>query len=464
MRNMKIKLSVFALAFSALALSIVLISCNGAKAYVKKGAQMEASGMIDSAAEFYFTSLNKKPGNTDAMAGLNRTGSIILSRHFVSFDEALLLDDKESAIANFKKADSFYNRVLAFGITLHFPESKRTQFETVKNAHVEEIYITASAHLEKLEYSQALDLFEEITSLVPGFRDAASLADYAFCKPAYESSLTAMENELFRSAYEGLSDVIKRDPLFSDAAERLEEALEAGRYTIALMTFKNGSNRRNVHTKLSSYVEQNLIGSTDPFLVVVDRESLELILQEQQLELSGLTSGAELEIGSLLGARAILKGTVTECSVSTTPLRHDNKRGYEQYREEKVNAEGKKYYETKYRSVGYTEYYQSTEASMSFTLKLVSMETGAILSSETVESFSSDAIRYLKYGGNMGKLYPAYPNGAVNASSHAHSGLMQLWGSRSSMKNDNIMVDENTKKISAKIQSEIENILKQQVK
>ena len=91
------------------------------------------------------------------------------------------------------------------------------------------------------------------------------------------------------------------------------------------------------------------------------------------------------------------------------------------------------------------------------------METGAVLSSETINTNSSDNIRYLKYAGNIGKLYPAHLNGSVNSSSHAHSSLMQLWGSRSSLKNDNIMVDEISKSIATKIQREIESILKEQV-
>ena len=46
------------------------------------------------------------------------------------------------------------------------------------------------------------------------------------------------------------------------------------------MKFENGSNRNNVETKLSAYAEQQLMNSSDPFLTIVDRESLELILQE----------------------------------------------------------------------------------------------------------------------------------------------------------------------------------------
>ena len=461
---MKNIISPFIIVLTAITLSASLNSCKGAKSYVKRGAKMEAAGMIDQAADFYSTALKKKPANLDALSGLNRTGQIILSRHLALFEEATLRSDKESAIRNFKNAESFYDKVNAFGVTLNFPDSKRAQYESVKNDHVQELYTIATSHLEKLEYNQALKLLEEITSLVPGFKDAASLADFAFCTPTYDLAMTAMDDKLFRSAYETFSDVVNRDETFKDASERRDEVLELGRFTIALMSFKNGSNRRNISTKLSSYLEQNLMESNDPFLVVVDRESIDLILQEQQLELSGLTSGAELEIGSLLGVKAILKGTVTGCTVSTTPLRHDNKRGYEKYRVETIDSEGKKRNETKYRSVGYSEFYQSSEVAMSFTLKLVSMETGAILSSKTIESYSSDDVRYLKYGGNARMLYPAKSNGSVNASSSGHNMLLGLIGQRENLKNDNIMVDDVTKNLAVKIQREIESIIKEQVR
>lgn len=461
---MKNIISPFIIVLTAITLCASLNSCKGAKSYVKRGAKMEAAGMIDQAADFYSTALKKKPANLDALSGLNRTGQIILSRHLALFEEATLRSDKESAIRNFKNAESFYDKVNAFGVTLNFPDSKRAQYESVKNDHVQELYTIATSHLEKLEYNQALKLLEEITSLVPGFKDAASLADFAFCTPTYDLAMTAMDDKLFRSAYETFSDVVNRDETFKDASERRDEVLELGRFTIALMSFKNGSNRRNISTKLSSYVEQNLMESNDPFLVVVDRESIDLILQEQQLELSGLTSGAELEIGSLLGVKAILKGTVTGCTVSTTPLRHDNKRGYEKYRVETIDSEGKKRNETKYRSVGYSEFYQSSEVAMSFTLKLVSMETGAILSSKTIESYSSDDVRYLKYGGNARMLYPAKSNGSVNASSSGHNMLLGLIGQRENLKNDNIMVDDVTKNLAVKIQREIESIIKEQVR
>ena len=45
------------------------------------------------------------------------------------------------------------------------------------------------------------------------------------------------------------------------------------------------------------------MGSTDPFLKVVDRRSLAMILQEQSMGLNGLTSGGDVE--RPLGAKAL---------------------------------------------------------------------------------------------------------------------------------------------------------------
>lgn len=451
---------------SALALSVSfsMTSCNGAKSYVKKAKKMEEAGMIDQAATHFFTALRKKPDNLDALTGMKRTGQIVLSKHLADFDEAVLRNDREAAISSFQKAEAYEKKIASVNVTLVFPQAKRDQFVAVKNAHVEEIYGEATEFLNGLNYDEALTLFERIEELVPGFKDAKALGDYSYCKPKYDLGNNAFDQGHFRTAYESFNNVVNRDANFEDAGARKQEALDAGRYTIALMKFDNGSSRRNVHTKLSSYVEQKLMNSQDPFLTVVDRESLELILQEQHLELSGLTSGTELEIGSLLGAKAILKGTVVDCNYNQTSMHHQNKQGYERYRVEAINSEGKKYYETKYRQVWYAEYNQSSTVTVTFNLKLISMETGTVLKSETVSATNSDNIRFINYSGNKQMLYPARINGGVDSSTSGHNSLVQLSNARRDLKDDDLMINECAQAVAGKVQSEVEAILKEQIK
>ena len=152
------------------------------------------------------------------------------------------------------------------------------------------------------------------------------------------------------------------------------------------------------------------------------------------------------------------------CSHSQTSLRTENKSGFEKYRVEKVNSEGKKYYETKYRPAGYREYFQSGTVTMTFNLKLVSMESGTVLSSKTVTTTKSDNIHYAHYSGNKNNLYPAGISGNVNSSITAHNELVSLIGSRRDLKNSSVMIEEATKGLASKVQSEVEAILLQTVK
>lgn len=447
-----------------LGLSMSISSCNGAKAYVKKAIKLEEAGMMEEAASHYMTALRKKSENLDALVGLKRTGQITLSRHLSDFDAAVFLGDRESAIDSFHKAEEYNEEVTGLGVTLVFPQEKHNQYQTVKNAHVEEIYVEGSSHLENLRYDKAYEIFERIEELLPGFKDAKQLGDYSYCKPRYESASDFMSADMYRSALKLYNEILVRDADYENASDLKEEALEQGKYTIALMKFDNGSTRVNIDTKLSAYVEQNLLESTDPFLTVVDRESLNLILQEQHLDLSGLTSGAELEVGSILGAKAILKGTVLECSYNRSSLNKQSKNGFESYRVEKVNDKGKKYYETKYRPITYMVYSQNSDAKVSFNLKIISMETGSVISSNTVTATVTDNIRYANYGGNKNNVFPANSAGMRDISSTSKNNLKQMLNSRRDVKNADTMIEDATKNLAAKVKAEVEGILLQQVK
>jgi curli biogenesis system outer membrane secretion channel CsgG len=440
-------------------------SCNGAKAYVKKAQKMEEAGATWKASQHYFTALSKKPDNVDALIGLKRAGQIILSRYLAKFDEAQLYGNREEAIKQFQNAEIYYSNVARVGVTLAFPQAKRTLFEAVKNAHVEEIYVEANEHLELNNYYDAQILFEQIEELVPGFKDADLLGDYAFCKPTYEIADKAMVDGRYRTAYKLFNSVVHRDDSYKDAANRKAEALETGLFTIALMKFENGSNKNNIHTKVSSYVEQKLMSSSDIFLKVVDRESIEMILQEQQLELSGLTSGAELEVGSLLGAKAILKGTVVECFTNKSQLRYETKKGFEEYRVQKINPEnGKKYYVKKYRPATYREYTRDSNTKITLSIKLVSMETGTVLSSATVNASQTDKVKYATYNGNNNSLYPENVLGQVDLYGTKRTKLQSLLNSRQSLLNESVLIDNCAKTISSKVLTEVELILHDLIK
>ena len=279
------------------------LGCNGSKAFVKRGEKMEEAGLMDQAANLYYTAVVKKPSNVDAMSGLKRTGQIVLSQHIAQFDESVAYGSRESALDAWHRAEAWDGKLGAVGVQLAFPEAKRATYESVKNAHLDASYRQANILLEQEMFDEAVVEFDAILKLDPTYLDARKLRQVAYCEPKYRLGVTAQESDRFREAYKLFSAVVNEDAGYKDATTRQADALESGRFTVALVEFKNGSSKVNLEVKIQTLVEQALMNSTDPFLKVVDRESLSLILQEQSMGLSGLTPGVTLKLAICLGPK-----------------------------------------------------------------------------------------------------------------------------------------------------------------
>jgi tetratricopeptide (TPR) repeat protein len=401
----------FALATSVL---IAMSSCSGSKAFVKRGMKMEEVGMMQQAANFYYTAVTKDAYNTDALAGLQRAGQWVLNDHLARFDEARLAGNRGTAVSAFERAKAYQNKLERLGIGLLILSETEAAYNRVKNDHLEEVYEEAVAHLENEAFSESLRDFDEVLRLDPKYKDAKSLADIAYCEPLYRNGLKALESEHWRSAYDDFNACVGRDTNFKDAKILREECLEKGQFAIALVNFENGSNRQGMETKLKSYVQQALGESQDPFLHLVDRENQELILQEQQLALSGvIDANSSVEVGGLMGAKAILKGTVISCDVNTSSRQRTDMQGFESYKVAKVNEDGKKVYETKYRPVMYQKYQQTRTVKVTVQLSLISLETGKTEMTEIIKREQNDLTEYARYGGDNNNIFPARSNGSL---------------------------------------------------
>ena len=452
-------LPLFWIALSALVLAS---GCSGSKAYTKRGLKMEEVGMMPQAASFYYTAVQKKPTNTDALAGLQRAGQWVLNDHLRQFDEARMSNDRARAVAAFEAAEAYNARVAKLGIRLLFMESARQAYELVKDAHMDELYQAGLTALETEDFEEAATQFEEVVRLDPEYEDAAHLADVAFCEPRYREGTSAMDRSHWRTALNALEAVIKRDAEFKDASELKTTVLEKGRFAIALVDFENGSNRAGMETKLRSFVQQSVAESTDPFLLLVDRENQDLILQEQQLALSGVLDGnTTVEVGGMLGARAILKGTVVSCDVRTSSLQKFDRQGFESYRVEKVNEEGKKVYDTRYRNVTYQEYRRTRAVDVTIQVQLISLETGKTELSEILTRSSRDQVEYVRYSGNARNLYPS--NASGNVSRAGRSALAKKMKARTELNSESSMVDALVVDCSNGIRSLVETELKRLV-
>lgn len=96
----------------------------------------------------------------------------------------------------------------------------------MKRAQLRALYVQASAELRARRFEQAVELFEDLLTLEPGYRDAAALRDHARQRlemaKVYRSALEAEESRDWLAAADGYA-VVQGDPEFPEAAARKQD-------------------------------------------------------------------------------------------------------------------------------------------------------------------------------------------------------------------------------------------------
>lgn len=129
--------------------------------------------------------------------------------------------------------------------------------------------------------------------------------------------------------------------------------------------------------------------------------------------------------------------------------RKSTKEGYESYQVKELNSEtNESVYVTRYKPVNYTEFYKENKATISFSFKLVSLETGQVLLSKVVEREADDHAWYASYSGNVKALYPKQ-NGTVDTRSSARRDLSSLLSAPREVKSTTVLANELLRSTSA---------------
>ncbi|HRN37914.1 MAG TPA: CsgG/HfaB family protein [Flavobacteriales bacterium] len=436
--------------------------CTGSKPLSKKAAKLDAGGMYAEAAEMYFQSAQRNANNVDAKIGLKKTGQMLLNDKLSTFFKAFATgDSKEAAVNAFLDAQSYRQRVGRAGVVLEIPDSYAKDFDQVKGEYLVDLYSQGNDLMAKDDYTGAEALFAKIGKLEPGYKDSKTLQDIAFLEPLYRSGKTALAAGQYRNAYNDLARVTGRNAQYKDAAALKQECVEKGRYPIAVLPFSTaGGVPAAQAASLQAHVTAALTNMNDPFISVVDRDNIQKILDEQKLGMSGMVDETSaVSAGKLMGAQAVVMGTVIAFSETPGRVRQSTKEGYESYQVKELNAETNAYaYVTRYKPVKYTELYKENKANLSFSFKLVSLETGQVLMSKVVEREANDHAWYASYDGNTQALYPVL-NGQVDTRNSARRELGALLAAPRTVKSTAELVNELLRTTSMQVAGGVEQTL-----
>jgi tetratricopeptide (TPR) repeat protein len=394
----------------------------------KKALKLDEAGMYAEAAEMYLGAVQRNTGNVDAKIGLKKNGQKVLDDKLASFFKAMAMGgDRSDAVNTFLDAKAYKERVERMGVMLEMPDHYKSDYERVKGEHLMALYERGQEMLAKQDYRSAEQVFATIAKLEPNYKDASSLQAVAYLEPLYQAGQVDLKAGRYRKAYDEFDRIVQKDAAYKDAAQLRQEAIAKGQYSIAVVPFTGTSTNDDVRSKVQAYVITGLTQTRDPFLRIVDRENMDRILEEQRLGMSGVVDEqAAVRVGNLIGAQAVLMGELIDYREVPGQLRRSTKDGFESYRVEQLNKEtGENYYVTRYKAVRYSEFYQENKVVMSFSYRLVSLETGEVLMSKVVDKEASDDMYYAAYDGNGDLLMPAN-KGVVDLRDGARREMRQL--------------------------------------
>ncbi len=457
--------SIELLALIVLLFSVTLISCNGSKAYYKRGFKLEEQGFVDEAAASYYGSLQRNRNNLEAKIGLKKTGQQVLNKKLEEFTKARTFNKKRDGVYAYIRAKDYQKKIKAIGVTLEIPGYYESDYEEITQSYLSDLYNEGADLLEQGEFSAAELKFKEIGKFDSNYKDSDVLKNIAYLEPLYKSGLDNLSKEYYRAAYNDFEKVMDRDVNFKEAKELHSQSLELGIMTLAVVGFENASRVRGLDKQVTAYSLDALTSLNDPFLKVIDRENFDLIIGEQQLGMSGVVNEeTAVEAGNLLGAKTLLTGTVLTYNALEGKLQKTNLTGYESYKTKKTNSETKKtYYETNYRRTSYSKYQKKNTVSVSFQFKITSLETGEVLRSKIIEDVIEDVMVYASYEGDKSNLFPAGANG-VNTNRNARNELERLLNGKKTIANTQELSTDLMKDLSYKLSADINNFIKTEIK
>lgn len=394
---------------SAFALLLLFAGCSGSKSYSNKGEKLDEAGLYAEAADMYLQAARRNAKNTDAKIGLKKTGQQVLNDELSSFFKNVAMGgSRAEAVDSYRKALDYQARVRAVGVMLEIPDHYKADYEKVKGEYLVDLYNEGQGLFEKEEFAAAEKVFARIAALEPNYKDASSLQDVAYLEPLYRSGTTELAAGNYRKAYAQLTKVTEKNSSYKDASALRQECITKGQFVVAVVPFTSSEKGTSIASKVQAHAMTALTESKDPFLKVVDRENMDRILEEQRLSLSGVVDEqTAVRVGNLIGAHAVLMGTVVSYSEIPGSVRRSTKDAFEAYRVQQVNKEsGEKYFVTRYKPVRYSEYYQENKVVLSFNYRLVSLETGEVLVSKVAEKQAMDHAYYATYDGNKDALVP----------------------------------------------------------
>ncbi|GAB1448264.1 hypothetical protein MASR2M44_12720 [Bacteroidota bacterium] len=397
----------------AFALGILLIfgACNPSKQYTKKGTELYLLGNYDDAATYFYNALLAKPSNLEAREALKKSGNNVLTSKFSTFGKYVVENRSGDAVRQYLSNKKYYEKIKAVGVDLEWPTMYDEVYSDIKNEYIGKLYEDGLNLMKENKYDVAEKKFTEIGEIEPGYKDASVLRMNSILEPMYQMGVKMLDQENFKEAYRNFDKVYLQDKTYKNVSALREAALGKASVGLGVLPVQNQTRHRDFDNKLYQDIVAGLVKGKSPFLKVVDRSTLERMLQEQQLGMSGLVDPeTAAKAGKLIGLKYVLMTAWSEWNMDRNPLAIDSVEAYESFTETVPGPNvGQVNSVTRFKKVKYARHYQMNRVYARVFYQLVSTQTGQIVASDVIALEKKDEFERYFFNGPVSNLYPELP-------------------------------------------------------
>ncbi len=302
--------------------------------------------------------------------------------------------DFVEALEKFSQCQQFYR---------HYKDSDELIAQSkYKIAMVE--YEQATQLINQQKYEDACSKLERVIDYVPDFSDA--LQKLSFCKTElaqqyFNQADNFSQQGKYKSAYSAITKTISYQPDYPGARQKWNELRDKLTVRLAVFPFEADRLPASFGTIVSQQITTKLTAEKSEFLSLLDRQNLDKIFKEQALSQTGvIDENTAIEVGKMSGVNAIMVGTVGLVSYTDSkPMRSVKTGEYEE-----TYLDPRKVKRTRKVPFKYTLMNKERAVDININYRIISVETGEILSSQSDNMRLTDKAewvicpdRYVKY-------------------------------------------------------------------
>jgi tetratricopeptide (TPR) repeat protein len=393
--------------FYLLIVSLVLFSCHGVKYYLKEAQKFEKEKDYDNAVANYAEAYQLDPANRDAKKGFKKTGQKLLDELLEEMQTMHNEGRYKDAIAQYKKADKYYNNVKNRGIDLEFPEESKTLLQTSNELYLKNLYEDAANGIRTGNYSNAKNLIDELRNADPGYEGLQALERSLEVDGTYMQALEAYNKGQKLIAIRYFNQVNNTYPGYRETSNYLTELAKLPKQTVSLFPIENKSREMGVDRLVYKGIEKKLQDMQSALLSVGDETMVQNeLLKANKNSQPPYDDNTILQIAKNMVATKAVVISVTD--LTEDPLVNDESFQIAYSRERVVYYDPYYGQTTNYqwREIKYKEIEEGVKYAIFIKIRIFDPTTGTMVFSDVVTKSVISKVKYAKYDGDYNDIYP----------------------------------------------------------